>query len=354
MFVDKVEISVQAGNGGSGLAGFRREKYLPFGGPDGGDGGKGGNIFVIAKRDVVDLGFFRHKTVFKAANGKPGGKQKKHGSDAADLAIEVPIGTSIYSKSEEKEIIIADLQKDNQSVVVARGGKGGLGNVHFATATNQAPKTAQPGESGEKANLVLRFKITADVCIIGYPNSGKSSLLAALSKARPEIAEYPFTTREPVLGVVEQNLKQYTWAELPGLIRDAHKGKGLGNSFLSHAEKARAIVYLIDGQATDMEQALRDLVDEVALFGSTLSHKKCMIAVNKIDTPDLKEGIMSDLEKLRQFRMPVVAISVNGSYGLQELVTAVHELVDEEKRSDMQKMEEPEVIFRPSPRKARG
>jgi len=354
MFVDNVEIAVRAGNGGSGLASFRREKYLPFGGPDGGDGGRGGNVFIIAKRDVVDLGLFRHKAVFKAANGKPGGKQKRHGSDAADLAIEVPVGTTIYSKSEGEEVRIADLQKNDQSIIVARGGKGGLGNVHFATATNQAPKTAQPGENGEKVNLVLRFKITADVYIIGHPNSGKSSLLAALSQARPEIAEYPFTTREPILGVVEQNLKRYTWAELPGLIRDAHNGKGLGNSFLSHAEKAKVIIYLVDGQNIDIEQALQDLADEVAVYGSALSLKKCVIAVNKIDTPDLKEGIMSDLEKLHKFGMPVFTISVKESYGLQELVLAVHKLVDEEKKPELHKMEEPEVVFRPSPRKARG
>lgn len=277
-----------------------------------------------------------------------------HGAHAADLCIDVPIGTSVYIKQEEKEMIIADLRRDGQDVVAARGGRGGLGNVHFATATNQAPKTAQSGENREKYHLVLRFKLIADVCVLGCPNSGKSSLLAALSKARPEIAEYPFTTREPVLGVTEQNLKQYTWVELPGLTENAHQGKGLGNKFLCHAEKARVIVYLIDGRDMDMEKSLENLVREVTLFNADMSRKKCVVAVNKIDTWDTNELLITNPDKLRRFEWPVFQISAKEGLGLSELVTAVHKLVDEEKNIHKEDQERPEVIFRPKPKKPRG
>jgi GTP-binding protein len=248
--IDRAEITVKAGDGGRGVVSFRHEKFVPFGGPDGGDGGDGGDVVVAAGEAVASLRAYRRKRYFKAGRGRDGAGQKKHGKKGADLVLAVPVGTVVSDKSPlEGDSLIADLARDGQTVVVAKGGRGGKGNVHFATATNQAPQIAQPGEAGEELTLTLELKLIADIGLIGYPNAGKSTLLAAVSAAKPRIAGYPFTTREPVLGVVEVGSQSFVLAEIPGLIKDAHLGKGLGHDFLRHIERTRGLIHLVDGSS---------------------------------------------------------------------------------------------------------
>ena len=239
--LDRVEIKVKSGEGGRGAVTFRREKFIPYGGPFGGDGGKGGDIYIQADSSINTLRAYKHIRSFKAEKGQNGMTKGKHGKNGEDLILKVPPGTLIYRKSEEGEpYLIADLENDGQKMLVARGGRGGWGNIHFATATNQAPRVAQPGQSGQDRELILELRLIADVGIIGYPNVGKSSLLACLSAAKPKIADYPFTTLEPVLGVVERPETHFVLAEIPGLIEGAHSGKGLGINFLRHAMRTTA------------------------------------------------------------------------------------------------------------------
>jgi GTP-binding protein len=348
MFVDNVEITIKAGNGGSGLASFRREKFLPFGGPDGGDGGKGGDIYFLADGNMEDLSTFKHKTVFTAENGGRGGPNQMHGLNANSLIIKVPVGTAVYVKKEGKESLVTDLQKDKQKILAAKGGKGGKGNVHFATATRKAPKIFQPGETGPDYSLILRVILPMDVCILGSPNSGKSTLLTALSGARPKVAEYPFTTREPVLGVVDDGVKKYVWAELPAIVDGSHDGKAAGNKYLGQAARAEVLVYLLDAFSADVAAALRLLREEVELFARGLAGKKSVIAVNKIDL--LKDAKLVDAikDELNWAGLPILCISAMEKQGLVELVSVVHGLVGEEKQKVIGDAQ-PEVIFRPKP-----
>ncbi|MDD5703950.1 MAG: GTPase ObgE, partial [Dehalococcoidales bacterium] len=277
MFVDNVEIQVKAGHGGSGLASFRREKFLPFGGPDGGDGGKGGDIYLYADSGVESLSSFKHKRLFKADNGGDGGKNRMHGINAGDLSIRVPMGTTVFIKEKGRELVVTDLIKDGQKVLLARGGKGGKGNVHYATSTRKAPKVFQRGEEGQHHDIILRVSLVVDVCIIGFSNSGKSTLLSALSSARPEIADYQFTTRAPVLGVVDDGVNKLTWVEMPALTRGSGLGKGLGNSFLYQAGRASVIVYLLDAGSTDLKGDFKTLRNEVLAFDGNLAQKAAII-----------------------------------------------------------------------------
>ena len=247
---DRTEIRVRAGNGGDGAISFRHEKFVPFGGPDGGDGGSGGDVILEASSSVTNLRMFRLKRFFRAGDGKGGMGSKKHGKKGKGLVLTVPVGTVVLPKTQiGAEALIADLEQPAQQVVVARGGKGGLGNTHFAAATNQIPRIAQKGEVGEEKSILLELKLIADVGIIGYPNVGKSTLLAAITSAKPEIAGYPFTTREPVLGVVEVGEQNFVLAEIPRLIDGAHLGRGLGHDFLRHVGRTKVLIHLIDGSS---------------------------------------------------------------------------------------------------------
>ncbi|MDP2932061.1 MAG: Obg family GTPase CgtA, partial [Chloroflexota bacterium] len=243
--LDKVEIKIKAGDGGDGIVAFHREKFVPMGGPSGGDGGNGGDVIIQAAPGLDTLRVFKRKRFFRAADGENGSGSRKHGKRGVDLVITVPPGTMVALKT--SGAIIADLVEPGQQVVIARGGKGGWGNARFASPSNQAPRIAHKGEPGEEKSIVLELKLIADVGIIGFPNVGKSSLLAAASAARPEIADYPFTTREPVLGVVNVGGKSFVLAEIPGLIEDAHLGRGLGHDFLRHAARTRVFIHLLDG-----------------------------------------------------------------------------------------------------------
>ena len=348
MFVDNVEIQVRAGHGGSGLASFRREKFLPFGGPDGGDGGKGGDIYLTADSNMESLASFKHKRLFKAGNGGMGGKNRMHGLNADALVIKVPVGTTAYVKEDGRELVVADLQKDGQKVLLAGGGKGGKGNVHYATSTRKAPKIFQPGEEGQQHDIILRVRLIIDVCVIGFSNSGKSTLLSALSSARPEIADYRFTTKEPVLGVVDDGVNRLIWAELPALIGNPGHGKGLGDRFLHHAGRALVIVYLLDANSDDLNQDFKELRAAVTAFDDSLAQKTAIIAINKSDAVD-SAGLDNYVnEKLSDTGLHRVMISALEKQGLDELVLEVHRLALES-RSRPSSEPAAEVVFRPKP-----
>jgi len=348
MFVDNVEIKVSAGNGGNGLASFRREKFLPFGGPDGGDGGKGGDIYLVADADMQDLATYKHRSVFKAGNGERGGTNKKHGINGTDLLIKVPVGTCAYVKKDGEEILVADLQDKGKKLQVARGGRGGKGNVHYATATRKAPEIFQPGEEGQQYDITLRVKLGTDVCIVGYPNSGKSTLLSAVSAARPQVADYPFTTRDPVLGIVDDGTRKYIWAELPAIVKGSARGKGFGNSFLAHAERAAVLVYLLDAGSHDIAEEIESLREEIEAFSPHLVEKSSVIAVNKIDLIE-NAGERAGMEgKLSGTGRPIHMISAALDTGVAELILFVHKLVNEHK-TGAPEQQGPEMVFRPKP-----
>jgi GTP-binding protein len=339
---------VRAGHGGSGLASFRREKFLPFGGPDGGDGGRGGDIYLVADSDMESLASFKHKSLFKAGKGGAGGKNRMHGINAGDLVIKVPVGTAAYVKEDGGELIVADLQKDGQKVLLAKGGKGGKGNVHYATATRKAPTIFQPGEEGQQCDIVLKMMLVIDVCIIGFANSGKSALLAALSSARPEVADYQFTTRVPALGVVDDGVNKMTWAEMPALVKDSSRGKGLGNRFLHHAGRALVIVYLLDAGSADPKGDFDELSNEVQSFDAGLARKSAIIVVNKSDTVDDADTSIYVNEMIADTGLPVMMVSAVEGLALGELVMEVHRMaVEARKRASSDTT--PDVVFRPQP-----
>ena len=324
---DRAEIEVKAGDGGDGVVSFRHEKFVPFGGPDGGDGGDGGDVIVRADRGVTSLKFFRQKRRFKAASGGNGGGKKKHGRKGEDVVLGVPVGTVVsYKLQIAGDSLIADLDRDGQEVVVAKGGRGGLGNTRFATSTNQAPQIAEKGEVGEEHSILLELKLIADVGLIGYPNVGKSTLLAAVSAAKPKIASYPFTTREPVLGVVEVGRQSFILAEIPGLIDDAHLGRGLGHDFLRHIARTKVLIHLVDGSSASPAEDMARVNTELNLFDSALASKPQLVAVNKIDLPPVRarlDEIKKNLAAVGTRAFLVSAVSGEGLPGLMEAAMKV-------------------------------
>ncbi len=280
-FLDQAKINLKAGNGGSGSASFRREKYVEFGGPDGGDGGDGGSILFESERNLNTLIDYRYSQHFKAENGKPGNKKNKTGANGKDLVLKVPIGTQIYE--EDNNTIIYDFKKNKEKYLVASGGKGGLGNVRFKSSTNRAPRKKTNGKNGEEFWIWLQLKIIADVGIIGLPNAGKSSLLASLTRAKPKIANYPFTTINPNLGVTYYNNKEVTLADIPGLVKGAHKGIGLGDKFLRHIERCKILLHLIDVTENNLAENYQKIRSELKKYDLLLSKKKELIYFNKSD-----------------------------------------------------------------------
>ena len=280
-FLDQAKINLKAGNGGSGSASFRREKFVEFGGPDGGDGGNGGSILFEAERNLNTLIDYRYSQHFKAENGKPGSKKNKTGANGKDLILKVPIGTQIYE--EDNNTIIYDFKKNKEKFLVASGGKGGLGNVRFKSSTNRAPRKKTNGKVGEEFWIWLQLKIIADVGIIGLPNAGKSSLLAALTRAKPKIANYPFTTINPNLGVTYYNNKEVTLADIPGLVEGAHKGVGLGDKFLRHIERCKILIHLLDIKESSLVENYLKIRSELKSYDISLSKKKEIIYFNKSD-----------------------------------------------------------------------
>jgi len=347
----KREIMVEGGCGGNGCVSFRREKYIPFGGPDGGDGGDGGRVFVVASQNIVDLGLMRRKKEFVAGNGCRGSGWRKRGKRGEDLAISVPVGTMVFTKADSgEEILLADLSAPEQKVLVAKGGRGGLGNARFATAVNQAPEIASKGASGKERCVVLEVKLITDICIVGHPNSGKSTLLSAISRAKPEIADYPFTTRQPILGVLPDDRRDFIVAEIPGLVEGAHLGKGLGNEFLRHAERTKLLLYLVDGSSPTVLDDLSTLEKEIALYKG-LAHKPGIVAVNKIDLPDVQARLPEVKQRFGKLGVPVFYISAVSGQAVLELVRKAMEMVDRASQDEEIISQAQMKVFRPKPRK---
>jgi len=280
-FLDQAKIFIEAGNGGSGSSSFRREKFVEFGGPDGGDGGEGGSIIFVADKNLNTLIDFRYKQHFKAEKGQDGKGKKKTGKSGNNLVLKVPIGTQIFE--EDNNTLIEDLSKPEQKIIIARGGNGGLGNVRFKSSTNRAPRKKTYGNKGESFWIWLQLKVIADIGIVGMPNSGKSSLLSALTSARPKIANYPFTTINPNLGVASYNNKEVTLADIPGLIEGAHEGIGLGDKFLRHIERCKNILHLIDITNDNLVENYSKVRNELFKYSNKLTKKKEIIVFNKID-----------------------------------------------------------------------
>ncbi|HEY83214.1 MAG TPA: GTPase ObgE [Dehalococcoidia bacterium] len=353
--IDRVEIKVKAGDGGDGAISFRREKFVPFGGPDGGDGGNGGDVIVKADKAVTSLRQIAQKRYYRAGNGANGAGQKKHGKRGEDVILTVPVGTVVsYKMAMPGEGLIADLARPGQQVVVAKGGRGGLGNTHFASSTNQAPRIAQRGEAGEEATLILEMRLIADVGIIGYPNVGKSTLLAAASAAKPKIAGYPFTTREPVLGVVEVGRESFVLAEIPGLIEDAHLGRGLGHDFLRHAMRTKVFIHLISGMSPAPVEDMRRVNAELSLFDSALGRKPQIVAVNKIDLAEVRCKLDEIGEAFRQAGLSVHFISAATGEGVAELMAEAARVLAQV-QAEANGMEiVPRKVFRPQPKARRA
>jgi len=318
---DQAEIVVKAGEGGDGAVSFRREKWVPFGGPDGGDGGDGGDVVALVDSAVTNLRIFKQKRYYRAADGKDGRDKKKHGKNGGNLLLTVPVGTVVSYKSQiGGDTLIADLEQAGQQAVVAKGGKGGLGNTRFASSTNQAPKIAQKGEAGEENSIILELKLIADVGVIGYPNVGKSTLLATVSAARPKIASYPFTTREPILGVVEVGQRSFVLAEIPGLIDGAHLGRGLGHDFLRHIVRTKMLIHLIDGSSSSPVEDMAQVNTELSLFDSALAQKPQLVVVNKIDLPQVRTRLAELRESFTATGTKALFVSAATGEGIPELM----------------------------------
>jgi GTP-binding protein len=316
-FLDQAKIYIKAGNGGSGSASFRREKFVEYGGPDGGDGGDGGSVIIQSDRNLNTLIDFRYAQHFKAQHGKPGSKRNKTGANGEDMILKVPLGTQIYE--EDNNTLIYDFTKNKEKYLVASGGKGGLGNVRFKSSTNRAPRKKTNGKLGEEFWIWLQLKVIADIGIIGKPNAGKSSLLAALTRAKPKIANYPFTTINPNLGVSYYGGKEITLADIPGLVEGAHKGIGLGDKFLRHIERCKILLHLIDLSEDDLLNSYKKIKSELSNYDKSLIRKKEIIFFNKSDLLDDKEIS----EKLKEFKKKIKndyeIVSVYSSKDVQKI-----------------------------------
>ena len=329
---------------------FRREKYIPFGGPDGGDGGDGGSILIMADSDVGDLGLRKRGREFVAGHGGPGRGWRKRGKGGEDLVMSVPPGTVVYVKEEGEPEMLADLTVAGQQLVVARGGRGGLGNARFATAVNRAPETATPGRPGEERHIVLELKLMTDICIVGHPNSGKSALLSAMTGARPEIADYPFATRQPVLGVLSSDRRDFVLAEIPALVAGAHLGRGMGNEFLRHVERTSVLILLLDGGSATLMDDLRQLDEELTLYSPALAQKPRIVAVNKVDLPEVQGHLRAVRQALGGLAVPVFYISTATGQGVLELAAKAMALASESRPVEEPGSRPAIKVFRPKPR----
>ena len=327
--IDRVNIWVKAGDGGNGVVSFRREKFVPFGGPNGGDGGNGGSVFLLATRELSTLSHLGQRRHYRAGRGAHGKGKNQYGKRGEDLILTVPLGTLAQRKEGNGEVMLADLTVAGQRVLVAKGGHGGRGNAHFATPTNQAPRIAEKGKPGEEWQLRLDLKLLADVGIIGCPNAGKSTLLGSVSQASPKVADYAFTTTEPVLGVVELGYRSFVLAEIPGLIEGAHQGRGLGHDFLRHVERTSVLIHLLDGGAEHPLSDLKKTNEELRLFNPALSEKPQLVAVNKIDLPSVRVRLPELRRMLREVDPPVYFISAATGEGIAEMMNKTAELLQQ-------------------------
>jgi GTP-binding protein len=338
-FLDQARVYVRSGDGGAGCVSFRREKFIEFGGPDGGDGGRGGDVVVECASGLNTLIDFRYQQHFKAKTGMHGMGKNRAGGRGADTLLKVPEGTQIYDE-EDLETPLADLKTPGERVVIAKGGNGGFGNAHFTTATNRAPRRANPGQSGIERTIVLRLKLIADAGLVGLPNAGKSTFLAAVSAARPKIADYPFTTIHPNLGVVRIDERDFVLADIPGMIEGAHEGLGLGDRFLGHVERCRTLIHLVDVSGDHAGAAYRIIRGELAAYGGGLAEKPEIVALSKIDAVD-EETLKVQRERLKRAmrsygpslaagvrRAPPLELSAVAHRGVAEALRAALAVID--------------------------
>jgi GTP-binding protein len=323
-FIDEVKIRVSAGDGGRGCVSFRREKFVPRGGPSGGNGGGGGDVIAVADPQLTTLLDLRYQKLYKAGRGQHGMGSDCHGHRGDDRVIKVPVGTMIRDGATDE--LIGDLQAAGERVTVARGGRGGKGNAHFVSSTNRSPRFAQPGEPGEERELDIELRLLADVGIIGLPNAGKSTLISVISSVRPKIADYPFTTLVPNLGVVGYDDKSFVVADIPGLIEGAHQGHGLGHKFLRHVTRTSLLIHLIDGSQIDPDDSLKDwrtVNEELALFDPALAQKPQIVVINKIDLAEAREHARAFAKEIPERYRPLYLISAATTEGVQTLVQTV-------------------------------
>ena len=343
-FLDEAKVYVQSGAGGNGCIAFRREKFIEFGGPSGGDGGKGGDVIIEAVDGLNTLIDYRYQQHFKAKSGGNGMGKDMHGANGKDVVLKVPVGTQIYE--EDGETLLADLTRVGERIMLMKGGNGGFGNAYFKTATNQAPRRANPGQPGEERTIRLRLKLIADAGLIGLPNAGKSTFLAAVSAAKPKIADYPFTTLHPQLGVVRVDEREFVLADLPGLIEGAHEGVGLGDRFLGHTERCRVLLHLIDGTGEDAGRDYQTVRAELEAYGQGLTDKPEIVALSKADalTP---EAIKKQTAKLKKAckKTPVVLSSASGQ-GVQDVLRALWKYIDQA-RADADTSDAKEEAWQP-------
>jgi GTPase len=333
-FLDEAKVYIRSGDGGNGCVAFRREKFIEFGGPNGGDGGKGGDVVAEAVDGLNTLIDYRYQQHFTAKNGRGGMGKDRHGANGADVVLKVPAGTQIYE--EDGETLLADFTEVGQRVMLAHGGNGGFGNARFKSSTNRAPRNANPGQPGTELTIRLRLKLIADAGIVGLPNAGKSTFLAAVSAAKPKIADYPFTTLHPQLGVVDVGGREFVLADIPGLIEGAHEGVGLGDRFLGHVERCRVLLHLVDGTAEDAGAAYQTVRAELAAYGHDLMEKPEIVALSKADAMSavaIKQ--QAALLKRAAKKTPLVVSAVSGD-GVAEVLRALLKVIDRARRDGVE------------------
>jgi GTPase len=338
-FLDQAKIHIRSGNGGAGCVSFRREKFIEFGGPDGGDGGRGGDVVAECVQGLNTLIDYRYQQHFKAKPGGHGMGQNRAGGRGADVILKVPVGTQILD--EDGETLLADMTEPGQRVRLAKGGNGGFGNLYFTTSTNRAPRRANPGQEGDERTLILRLKLIADAGLVGLPNAGKSTFLATVSAAKPKIADYPFTTLHPGLGVVRVDEREFVLADIPGLIEGAHEGLGLGDRFLGHVERCRVLLHLIDGTGDHAGKDYKTVRRELEAYRHDLAHKPEIVALSKADalTPEMLKEQKARLKRASG-RAPLVLSSASG-LGVQEVLRALLGIIDGTRPIEEQDTDEP-------------
>jgi GTPase len=333
-FLDEAKVYIRSGDGGNGCVAFRREKFIEYGGPNGGDGGKGGDVVAETVNGLNTLIDYRYQQHFTAKNGGGGMGKDRHGANGADAVLRVPVGTQIYE--EDGETLLADFTEAGQRIVLAHGGNGGFGNAHFKSSTNRAPRHANPGLPGTELTIRLRLKLIADAGIVGLPNAGKSTFLAAVSAAKPKIADYPFTTLHPQLGVVDADGREFVLADIPGLIEGAHEGVGLGDRFLGHVERCRVLLHLVDGTAEDAGAAYETVRVELAAYGHELTEKPEIVALNKADAMSA-DDIKQQAARLKRAakKTPLILSGVSGD-GVVEVLRALLKVIDKAGRGEVE------------------
>ncbi|MGJ8530572.1 MAG: GTPase ObgE [Alphaproteobacteria bacterium] len=343
-FLDQARVFIRSGNGGAGAVSFRREKYIQFGGPDGGDGGKGGDVWVECVNGLNTLIDYRYQQHFRAKTGVHGMGKNRTGAHGADVLMKVPVGTQVLE--EDNETLIADLTEIGQRVLIAKGGNGGFGNARFKSSTNQSPRRANPGEDGVEKSVWLRLKLIADAGLVGLPNAGKSSFLASVTAAKPKIADYPFTTIHPNLGVVRQDARECVLADIPGLIEGAHEGAGIGVRFLGHVERCRVLLHLIDGTSENVVLDYETVCAELAAYGGGLAEKTTYVVLNKIDAMSDEDIQQRAAELSEASGGDVMMMSGATGEGVENVLRAVFAMIEQDRAAE-QAVDEPEADWSP-------